>query len=383
MPPTNLRDLFLLKKRIHFLNHGSFGATPKIVFAEYQKWQKELEKQPVEFLGRRFTSLLVESRSVLASFLSTHAENLVFVPNTTTGINTIARFLNFSEEDEVVISNHEYGAVERTWRYLAQRYHFKLVIAPIPVPVSDPIEIVKAFFACVNRHTKAICISHITSSTAMIFPVDEICRKAKSLHLISIIDGAHAPGQISLDLSKIDADFYVGNLHKWLCAPKGSAFLYAAPRVQKMVEPLIVSWGWESENPGTSRFIDYLEWTGTLDISAYLSVPKAIEFHNSFIAGKNHNDCHLLCASTQKELSNLTGLEPFHPNSPDFFSQMVANPLPSTTDINALKFVLYDRYSIEIPIILWQGYKLIRASFQIYNDKDDAQALVDALKQCL
>jgi isopenicillin-N epimerase len=381
MSQTNLHDLFLLEKGIYFLNHGSFGATPKMVFQEYQKWQKELEKQPVEFLGRRFTSLLAESRRTLASFLSTVPENLVYVPNTTNGINTIARFLHFNEEDEVVISDHEYGAVERTWKYLSQRYHFKLVIAPIPVPISNPAEIVEALFACVNQHTKVICVSHITSSTAMIFPVEDICKKAKSLNLITVIDGAHAPGQIALELSKIDSDFYVGNLHKWLCAPKGSAFLYAARRVQNLVEPLIVSWGWESENPSTSQFIDYLEWTGTMDISAYLSVPKAIEFVQTYIIGNNRSKCHDLCVSTQKEIANLTGLEPFHPNSPAFFSQMVVSPLPASSDINLLKATLYDRYKIEIPTILWQGHKLIRASFQIYNNADDSQALVDALRK--
>ena len=383
MPQTNFHDLFLLKKGIHFLNHGSFGATPKMVFTEYQKWQKELEKQPVEFLGRRFTSLLAESRRILASFLSTQPGNIVYIPNTTMGINTIARFLRFNEEDEVVITDHEYGAVERTWRYLSQRYQFKLVVAPIRVPVFNPSEIVDSLFKCVNQHTRAICISHITSSTAMVFPVEEVCKKAKPLNVITIIDGAHVPGQIDLDISDIDPDFYVGNLHKWLCAPKGSAFLYASPRVQNLVEPLIVSWGWESENPGSSRFLDYLEWTGTMDISSYLSVPKAIEFVQTYVLGKNRSRCYELCANTQTEISNLTGLEPFHPTSSTFIAQMAANPLPATIDINLLKLTLYDRYRIEIPTILWQGHKLIRASFQIYNNGDDAQALVDALKRIL
>ena len=383
MPSADFRDLFLLKKGIHFLNHGSFGATPKMVFVEYQKWQKELEKQPVEFLGRRFASLLAECRSILATFLSTQPENLVFVPNTTTGINTIARFLRFSEKDEVVVSDHEYGAVEHTWRYLAKRYHFKLVIAPIPAPIAKPSDVVEALFSWVNQNTKAICLSHITSSTAMIFPVEEVCKRARSLHILSIIDGAHAPGQIDLDLSKINADFYVGNLHKWLCAPKGSAFLYASPNGQNLVEPLIVSWGWESENPSSSRFIDYLEWTGTMDFSAYLSVPKAIEFHKNFVAGENRFRCHSLCASTQRKIASLTGLEPFHPNSPTFFSQMAANPLPTNMDINLLKTILYDPYKIEIPTFLWQGHKLIRASFQIYNTNEDATALVDALSKIL
>lgn len=373
----------MLKKGIHFLNHGSFGATPRIVFQEYQKWQKELEKQPVEFLGRRFASLLKASRTALASFLSTLPENLVYVPNTTTGINTIARFLHFNEKDEVVISDHEYGAVERTWKYLSRRYHFKLILAPIPVPVSNPQQIIDALFAHVNHNTKVICVSHITSSTAMIFPVQEICKKARSLGLITVIDGAHAPGQIDLDLSEINADFYVGNLHKWLCAPKGSAFLYAAPRVQNLVEPLIVSWGWESENPSTSQFVDYLEWTGTMDTSAYLSVPKAIEFVQTYIQGDNRSKCHDLCATTQEEIAKMTGLEPYHPNLPIFFSQMEVNPLPDTIDINLLKVTLNDRYKIEIPTILWQGHNLIRSSFQIYNNSDDANALVDALRKNL
>ena len=383
MPQSNLKDLFLLKKGIHFLNHGSFGATPKLVFQKYQYWQKVLENQPVEFLGRRFNSLLVESRKILASFLATHPENIVYVPNTTTGINTIARFLHFIEDDEVVITNHEYGAVERIWKYLSRQYHFKLVIANIPVPVTNPAEIMDSLFAYVNQKTRLICISHVTSSTAMIFPVEEICKRAKSLNILTVIDGAHAPGQIDLELEKIDPDFYVGNLHKWLCAPKGSAFLYAAHRVQNLVEPLIVSWGWESQDPSPSRFIDYLEWTGTMDISAYLTVPEAVEFHRVYVSGTNQINCHKLCATTQSEISDLTGLEPFHPDSSVYFAQMATNPLPPRLDINSLKTTLYDRFNIEIPTFLWCGHKLIRASFQIYNDTDDAQALIEALKQKL
>lgn len=383
MPKNPFKDLFLINPNIHFLNHGSFGATPRVVFEEYQKWQRELEIQPVEFLGRKFAGLLSDARNAIAGFLNTDKQNLVFVPNTTTGINTIARFLHLEEGDEVVITDHEYGAVERTWRYLSQRYHFKLIIAEIPVPVMSHKGIVDSIFNVVCDKTKVISISHITSSTSMIFPVAELTARAREMKILSVIDGAHAPGQIKVQLDEINPDFYVGNFHKWLCAPKGSAFLFANPKVQHLVEPLIVSWGWESELPSNSKFIDYLEWTGTTDISAYLAVPKAIDFYRQYLTEENRMRCHELASSTQAQISKLTSRDPFHPDSIEFFMQMEANPLPEKVEIDYLKNQLYNEFKVEIPVIEWKKRKLIRSSYQIYNDEKDIESLIRGLTKLL
>ncbi|MEM5775123.1 MAG: aminotransferase class V-fold PLP-dependent enzyme, partial [Anaerolineaceae bacterium] len=231
---NQFRDLFLLDPQIIFLNHGSFGATPHPVFAAYQRWQAELEQQPVEFLGRRFAGLMQTARETLGEYLHTRPDNLVFVHNATQGLNIIARSLELGPQDEVLASDHEYGAMDRTWHFLAKKRGFKYINNPIPLPVTTPDDFVSAFFAGVTPRTRVIFLSHITSPTALIFPIQAICKRAREAGILTVIDGAHAPGQISLDLESLGADFYAGNLHKWLCAPKGAAFLYASPAGQHL-----------------------------------------------------------------------------------------------------------------------------------------------------
>lgn len=386
MRPTStddFRKLFMLDPEIVFLNHGSFGATPRPVFAVYQNWQRDLERQPVEFLGRRANGLLQHARAILAAYLNTATDNLVFATNATHGINIIARSLRLGPGDEVMASNHEYGALDRTWRYLAGKSGFKYINIPISLPVSSESEFVENFFSKVTPQTKVIFISHITSPTALIFPVQAICARAKSEGILTVIDGAHAPGQIPVNLDALGADFYSGNCHKWLCAPKGSAFLYAAPQVQHLVEPLIVSWGWESDHPSNSHFVDILEWTGTRDISAFLTVPEAIAFQEKYHWTEVRSKCHQMAYGTQLKIRQLTGLMPLNGDDPNSFSQMGASTLPASTDLDILKRRLYDEYHIEVPLIEWEGFKLIRYSFQAYNDEGDQQALLAALTKLL
>ncbi len=377
------RKLFMLDPEIIFLNHGSFGATPRPVFSAYQKWQKELERQPVEFLGRRANELLQSARADLAAYLNAGTDNLVFVTNATHGINIVARSLQLGPGDEVMASNHEYGALDRTWRFLAVKNGFKYINIPISLPVSSVSEFVDDFFSKVTPQTKVIFLSHITSPTALIFPVQAICARARAEGILTAIDGAHAPGQIPVNLDALGADFYSGNCHKWLCAPKGSAFLYAAPQVQHLVEPLIVSWGWESNHPSNSHFVDILEWTGTRDISAFLTVPEAIAFQKKYHWTEVRSKCHQLAYDTQLKIRQLTGLAPLNGDDPDSFSQMGASTLPDSTDIEMLKNRLYSEFHIEVPLIEWEGKKLIRYSFQAYNDEDDQQALLAALAKLL
>jgi len=380
---NDYRKFFMLDPEIIFLNHGSFGATPRPVFDSYQKWQQKLERQPVEFLGRRANELLQIARARLAAYLNTAADNLVFVTNATHGINIIARSLRLGIGDEVLTSNHEYGALDRAWRFLAGKSGFKYINIPVSLPVSSAIDFVDGIFSKVTPKTKVIFLSHITSPTALIFPIQEVCARARREGILTVIDGAHAPGQIPLDLDSLGADFYSGNCHKWLCAPKGSAFLYSAPQAQHLVEPLIVSWGWESDHPGNSRFVDILEWTGTRDISAFLAVPDAIDFQNDHHWTDVRYRCHQLTDDTQLKIRQLTGLTPLNGDDSTLFAQMGASPLPTTTDLEILKCRLYDEYHIEVPLIEWQGTKLIRYSFQAYNDEADQLALLSALSKLL
>ncbi len=379
MSPNNNSELFLLDPTIHFLNHGSFGATPRPVMEENQLWQRKLENQPVEFLGRRAPALLANARSILAKFLGTTQDNIVFIPNATTGINIVARSLNLHQNDQVLSTDHEYGAIDRTWRFLSQKQGYQFTSFPVDIPINSTTQILESFTSAINDRTRVLSISHITSPTAMIFPINELCRIAHEKGILTIVDGAHAPGQIDLDLDSMDVDFYIGNLHKWLCAPKGSAFLYVNPRVQHLIEPLIVSWGWQSETPSTSQLINYLEWTGTRDISPFLSVPAAIDFHNTYMNKEESTRCHALAMNTYNEINarfpseNLTDL-------PDnFFAQMNANILPGIDNMDELKNNLYEEYRIEIPLVKWSTKIVIRASFQIYNSEDDAFSLIDAL----
>ena len=373
----NLKKHFLLDPSVTFLNHGSFGATPKPVFNEYQHWQLELERQPVEFMGRRFTGLMAESRAVLGEYLGTHADNLVYTQNVTISINIVARSLELGVGDEVLTSDHEYGAMDRTWRFLAKERGFTYVNQPVSLVSRDAF--IDSFWSAVTPRTRVIFLSHITSPTALIFPVDEIIKRARSAGIITVIDGAHVPGQLPLDLDALGADFYGGNLHKWLCAPKGAGFLYARPEMQHLLKPLVVSWGYESETPGPSAFVDQHEWWGTRDIAAFLSVPTAIKFQK-----KNHWDkvriaCHILAKDAQQQICELTGLAPLHAQSDDWFAQLTAAPLPVDTDLAALKARLYDEYRIEVPLIAWNNMKLIRVSIQGYNSKRDVARLIKAL----
>jgi isopenicillin-N epimerase len=376
----SLASQFLLNPAVTYLNHGSFGATPRPIFQAYQQWQLELERQPAEFIGRRATSLLNHSRAVLASYLGTHKNNLVYVPNTTVGLNIIARSLSLNPGDVIVSTDHEYGAMDRLWTYLSEKIGVTYQPIEIPLPVTSPDQMIEDFWQNVPDNTRIIFISHITSPTALIFPVKQICELARANNIITIIDGAHAPGQIDLDLEEIGADFYVGNLHKWLCAPKGSAFLYARPAVQNMIEPLIVSWGWRAEVPGTSQFIDYLEYTGTRDIAAYLSVPDAIKFLNDNNWDKVRLVSHKLAAATRLHIQSITKIEPICPDSLGWFAQMGAMTLPEGIDPEKLQVNLYTNYKIEIPMTKIKEKNFIRFSFQAYNSDKDVDLLSSALK---
>jgi isopenicillin-N epimerase len=348
------------------------------VFENYQQWQRRIEFQPVEFLGRMLSSYLKESRMKLAQYLNTSCSNLVYIPNATHGINIIAHSLHLEPGDEVLTTDHEYGAMDRTWKYLSQKSGYCYSCVSLAIPISTNESLIDTLFSHVTSKTKVIFLSHITSPTALIFPIGEICKKARLLGIITVIDGAHAPGQIPVDLTKINPDFYVGNLHKWLCTPKGSAFLFASPGMQAVLEPLIVSWGWESDTPGESRFVDYFEWTGTQDFSSYLAVPAAIAFQNSNDWVSIQKSCHYLAKSFSEIFSSKFNVNSLF-ISDEWFAQMVGIILPDKPDPLIIKNTLYEKYRIEVPVYSWNNLTILRVSVQTYNSWSDLEHLYDAL----
>ncbi|MCB9455768.1 MAG: aminotransferase class V-fold PLP-dependent enzyme [Anaerolineaceae bacterium] len=375
---TPLRSLYLLDPDIVFLNHGSFGACPLPVFETYQAWQRELERQPVEFLGRRFDGLLSTARESLGKYLHADPDDLVYVTNASEGINRVARSLPLRPGDEILTTNHEYGAMNFTWEYVCQKTGAHYIQHPVPLPVTDAAALVESLWSAVTPRTRVIFISHITSPTALILPVAEVCRRAREAGIWTVIDGAHVPGQIPLDLTALDADFYSGNCHKWLGAPKGAGFLYARRDLQSMIEPSVVSWGWQEQY----GFVDRHQWQGTRDIAAYLSVPAAIAFQQEHGWDTVRAECHALASEARSRMAELTGIEPIAPDSPDWFAQMVTVPLPEG-DAAVVKQRLYDEFCVEVPAVTWQNHPFIRVSFQGYNTVSDLEKFINAVRQVL
>jgi len=369
-----LRELFLLDPTITFLNHGSYGACPRPVFEAYQQWQLELERQPVLFLGRRYHALYQDARDALANYLDATPTNIAFVPNATTGLNTIARSLDLKPQDEILTTDHEYGALDLMWQFLANRKKLTLVRQKIPLPLMGEEAVIEAFWAGVTARTRVIFLSHITSSTALILPVEKICHRARQAGILTVVDGAHAPGQIPLQLERIGADFYSGNCHKWMCAPKSSAFIYARPEHHELIHPLVISWGWDEE----ADFYARTAWQGTRDVSAFLTVPQAIRFLQAQQWETAQQRCHELAIHTMHRICEISGKAPLA--MPRFFGQMVSAPLPDCA-ADELQQQLYADYRIEVPIIEHQGAVYIRVSIQIYNTREDADALIKALQE--
>jgi isopenicillin-N epimerase len=378
---NDLRHLFMLEPGVHFLNHGSFGARPRPVFEAYQRWQRELERQPVAFLGRRWFELMPEVRQKLANYVNCPAADLVLVPNATYGVNVVARSLALQPGDEILTTNHEYGACDRTWRFIARRTGATVVRQPISLPVGEPAEIVEQLWAGVTPRTRLIFISHITSPTALRLPAAAICARAREAGILMLVDGAHAPGQIPVDMLAIGADFYTGNCHKWMMAPPGAGFLYARPEQQERLQPLIVSWGWESEwETGWTQFEERFSWMGTADPAAYLAIPDAIAFQEEHGWDTVRERCHRLACQAQEQLVALLEQPSLYPAS--FYAQMFAVALPPEAGPD-LKTRLYEEYHIEVPITRWDGKQLLRVSLQGYNDEEDVAALLRSLEQIL
>ena len=378
--PANLRDLFLLRPDVVYLNHGSFGACPRPVFDAYQEWQLALERQPVEFFQRSGRSLLCKAREALGDFIGADADDLVYVTNVTLGLNIVARSLPLEPGDEVLTTDHEYGSLNRAWEFVCEKRGAKYIHRSVPLPITSVEQVVDAIWSGVTDRTRVLFVSHITSPTALTLPVAELVHRARDAGIITVIDGAHAPGQVPLNLDTLGADFYSGNCHKWMMSPKGSGFLHARREMQPLLEPLIG--GRRDRTPQVPCLVNEHQYQGTRDLSAFLAVPAAIQFMQQRDWPTVQSACHELIRHAQKEIARLTGLAPITPDTGAWFSQMAVLPIPPS-DGSALHHRLHDEYGIEIPTTGWNGKQFVRLSVQGYNTADDIEKLIEALTMLL
>jgi isopenicillin-N epimerase len=368
--PNELRGEFLLDPAITFLNHGSFGACPRPVFARYQAWQRELEREPVDFLDRRLPALLDTARAAFADYVGCSPQDLAFVENATTGVNLAGRSLDLQPGDEVLATDLEYGACDLAWEWVCRRSGARYVRAPIPLPLREPGELVEALFAAATERTRVVYVSHVTSTTALVLPVEEIVGRARSLSLVTVVDGAHAPGHVPVDLAALGADFYSGNAHKWLGAPKGAGFLHVQPQRQECVDAAIVSWGYADG----STFAKRIEFQGTRDPAAWLAVPDAIGFQADRDWDDVRKRCRALTREARRELCDLLGTEPLAPDA--MLAQMATVRLPHPAP--GLSERLFAHHRVEIPVA-GADDDLLRISVAAYTTREEVDRLLSAL----
>ena len=377
----NFQDQFLLNPAITFLNFGSFGATPKPIFENYQHWQRVLEAEPVQFIAFDGFNYLAESRAALAKYIGcADQDDLVYVTNPSFAINLIAKNFPLKAGDEILTTDIEYGACDRTWNFYCEKAGATYRRQKINLPITNKEKFIADFFAGVTANTKAIFISQITSSTGLIFPVKEVCEIAKSKGLITIVDGAHVPGHIPFNLGEIQADFYTGACHKWMMAPKGCSFLYAHKSVQHLCDPLIVSWGYKALKPSHSPYLDYHQMIGTRDFSAFLTVPTCIKFmaENDWITVRTA--CHEMVLANAERFYDLLESKPISPLTSEWIGQMISIPI-KTKEPEILQRTLFTEYNIEIPIMRQENDVYMRYSINAFNTIENLDTLYNALSE--
>jgi isopenicillin-N epimerase len=390
-PAANPRH-WLLDPKILFLNHGAFGACPRPVLEFQSEWRARMERQPLQFLVREAEQALDAARETLAQFVGTNAKDLVFVPNATSGVNSVLRSLSFERGDELLVTNHEYNACRNALDFVAQRSGARVVVAPIPFSFRDADDIIAPILARVTSRTKLALFDHVTSQTGMVLPVAKIVTALNARGVDTLVDGAHAPGMVPLNLRKLDATYYTGNCHKWLCAPKGAAFLRVRRDKQKSIRPLTISHAANSRRKDRSRFLLEFGWQGTFDPSAFLSVPEAIRFIGSLLPGgwpqvMQRNRALVLAA--RKILCHT--LQIAEPCPEEFIGSIAAVPLPDAAknqlprlpfNESPLQDALRTKHKIEVPIIAWPAppRRVLRISAQLYNSLPQYERLAAAMR---
>ncbi len=373
-----LRNQFLLRSDITYLNFGSFGACPRPVFEVYQRYQLELEQEPVQFIVETGPQYLAASRKALANYVNADSDDLVYVVNPSHAVNIVAKSLDLQPGDEILTTSLEYGACDRTWEFYCGKKGAHYVKQPIQLPLVTAEDFVDEFLKGVTSKTKLIFLSHITSSTALRFPVELVIKEAQKRGLPTFVDGAHAPGQIPLDLKALGVDFYTGACHKWMMTPKGSSFLFAKKEMQSLLEPLVVSWGYNSDHPSHSLFLDYHQTQGTRDFTAFLCIPASLEFMKKYSWDQVSAACRTLVLENAPRFFDLLGATPLAPLHDQFILQLCSFKLP-TQDAAHIKSILFNQYQIEVPVMQHGADVYLRYSIQAFNSQEDLDKLYDAL----
>jgi isopenicillin-N epimerase len=400
--PTNYSKFWSLDPTITFLNHGSYGACPLPVLEAQQQMRSQLERQPLRFFMREFEALLDSVRSELAAFVGADADELVFVPNATTGVNTVLRSLSISQGkplpfhpgDELLTTNLEYNACRNALNFVAERTGAKIVVATVPFPLESEHQVVEAVMERVSSRTRLALLDHVTSQTALILPIQELVSQLSARGVETLVDGAHAPGMVPLNLHEIGATYYTGNCHKWVCAPKGAAFLYVRREQQSAIRPLTISHGANSRRTDKSRFQLEFDWTGTDDPTPYLCIPEALRFLGSLLPGgwselmqKNRS----LALLARQLLCKTLAVSPPCPDQ--MIGSMASVPLPEELAVYEqteqlrewplLQEILFQHFNIEVPVIPWSTSfrQMVRVSAQLYNIPEHYEYLARTLKR--
>jgi len=386
-----LRSHWTLDPEIRFLNHGSFGACPKPVLALQQELRARIEREPVLFLARELEGRIDAAREVLAPFLGAPAEDFVPVPNATTGVNAVLRSLDFRPGDEILVTDQGYNACRNAAEFAAARAGARVTVARVPFPLRSAGEVVEAVLAAVTGRTRLALLDHVTSPTGLVFPIAELVRELRARGVETLVDGAHAPGMLPLDLGALAPAYYTGNLHKWVCAPKGAAFLYVRPDLQSAIRPPVLSHGANSPRTDRSRFRLEFDFTGTDDPTAFLCVPECLRFLGSLFAGgweelRRRN--RELVLRARALLCDALGTPAPAPEA--MIGSLATVPLPPGRDgarpdafaLDPLQRTLFEQHRIEVPVFPWPAppRRHLRVSAQAYNELAEYEALAGALR---
>ena len=377
---TEIRSLFALDFSYAFLNHGSFGAVPRAVLEAQERWRREIEARPIEMLGRRSDELIDRGRRAAAKFLGARLEDLGFVTNATEAINAVLRSMDIRAGDELLTTTHVYNAIRQTMKYVASRGGGRMIEVDVPLPMRSGDAIVDALAKAMTERTRLIVIDHVSSPTAIVFPIQKIIELASKRGIDVLVDGAHAPGMIELEIESLGAAYYAGNLHKWVCAPKGAGFIWARSDRKSRVHPATIS-----HHLGEG-FADEFSWQGTRDITPWICVADAIECLNQFGWDNVRRHNHALATWAQQMLFETWAVEPTSPLDGSMIGSMATVALPEVLrrfeKPELLAAMLYERHRIEVPVLDWGGRWWVRVSCQLYNMAEDyerlARAVIDA-----
>lgn len=393
--PAVKPTLWGLEQNITFLNHGAFGACPRAVLDYQSAVRDRLEAQPCRFMVRELESLLDRARAAVARFVNADPQTLVFVANATAGVNTVLRSLRFRRGDELLTTDHAYNACRNALDFAAETNGARVVVARVPFPVRSADEIAAAVLEQVTPRTRLALLDHVTSQTGLIFPVERLVRELSARGIETLVDGAHAPGMIPLNLKKLGATYYTGNCHKWLCAPKSAAFLCVSPGRQKLIRPLVISHGANSRRRDRSRFLIEFGWCGTSDPSAIISVPAAIKFIGAQLPGgwpAVYRRNHALAVAARNIICRALAME--SPCPDDLIGSLAALPLPAAPGrprpkaplfLDPLQDWLWHRHKMEVPVIPWPAPpgRVLRVAAQLYNSLPQYERLAEVLPQAL